>query len=131
METISGAVQIVISGNRPIAQIAESDTRVVFLDGRLPDLERSVTARVMPLISDRWGASFRWRGEGPIPESERLRLQRIVDRAHDREQRIRFWATPDRIEVWRVLHGVGVDLINTDDLVGLAAFLRTLPDEGR
>lgn len=128
---IPGAVQIVISGDRPITPITESKTRVVFLDGRLPDLEQSVPVHVMPLISDRWSAYFRWRGEGPIPDSERQRLQQVVAQAHDRGQRIRFWATPDRIEVWRVLQDAGVDLINTDDLAGLATFLRSATGEAR
>jgi len=41
---------------------------------------------------------------------------------------IRFWATPDiagkeRDAVWTELLEAGVDLINTDDLTGLRAFL--------
>lgn len=43
---------------------------------------------------------------------------------------MRFWATPDtpgpeRDAVWAELLAAGVDHLNTDDLAGLARFLRT------
>jgi hypothetical protein len=46
-----------------------------------------------------------------------------VERAHRQGRRIRFWNTPDREEVWRLLYDVGVDVIGTDDLDGLRGFL--------
>ncbi|MEQ9407329.1 MAG: hypothetical protein RIK87_06360 [Fuerstiella sp.] len=45
--------------------------------------------------------------------------------AHAADRRVRFWATPDKPAVWQALNKAGVDLINTDDLSGLAKFLRT------
>jgi hypothetical protein len=120
-----GAVQVIISGNRPLDLVAATPSpRYVFVDGRLSDLDQAVSADLMPLISDRWGAHFRWRGEGPLPADERDKLHDVVRRTHQRGQRLRFWATPDRPEAWRVLRDAQVDLINTDDLAGLAAFLR-------
>ena len=56
--------------------------------------------------------------------AEQEKLDAIVKRCHDRQQRIRFWATPDSPAVWGRLHDAGVDLINTDDLSGLAGFLQ-------
>ena len=55
-------------------------------------------------------------------------LERIVKAAHARGRLVRFWATPDarsasRQALWRELLAAGVDLINTDDLQGLQAFL--------
>ena len=38
-------------------------------------------------------------------------------------RRLRLWGTPDRPAVWELLRESGVDLINTDDLTGLRAFL--------
>ncbi len=117
------AVQIVISGNQPIDRIAASRPRFAFVDGRLPDLEGSLPSDLVPLISDRWSAHFDWRGSGPFPAAQAAKLQQIVQRAHARGQRVRFWDTADRPEVWQVLRDAHVDLINTDDLPGLAAFL--------
>ena len=69
-----GAVQIVISGNRPVEAISRDAVRYVGIDGRLSDLDSTMAAHLMPMISDRWSSHFRWRGEGEFPEGERKKL---------------------------------------------------------
>jgi hypothetical protein len=78
----------------------------------------------MPLVSDNWNIHFSWKGEGSIPAAEKTKLKTLVGRAHAENRRIRFWATPDKKDVWRELLEAGVDLINTDDLAGLSGVLR-------
>jgi hypothetical protein len=77
----------------------------------------------MPLISDNWQLHFTWRGTGPMPSTEHDKLRSIVERAHQRGRRVRFWATPENEALWRELAATGVDLINTDDLPRLARLL--------
>ena len=122
-KVVPGAVQIIISGNRPTDLIAEQATRDVFVDGRLSDLEAAANPTLVPLISDRWTSHFKWRGRSEMPAAERQKLDAIVAKCHARGERLRFWATPDVESVWRVLHEADVDLINTDNLSGLATFL--------
>jgi hypothetical protein len=122
------AVSIVLSGNRPIELVKRETSRWVGIDGRPGDLESDVPAHFMPWISDSWSKHFRWNGRGEMPVDERTKLQQLVERTHRGGRRLRFWAAPDRPEAWSVLAAAGVDLINTDDLAGLARFLRTLPD---
>lgn len=117
------AVTAIVSGERPWKTIAADSVRYVGIDGRLTDLESTAPPDLLPLISDHWGRNFRWTGDGPMPEAERSKLQEVVAKAHDRGRRVRFWATPERVEVWRELRAAGVDLINTDDLAGLQQFL--------
>jgi glycerophosphoryl diester phosphodiesterase len=127
--TDPGAVTAVISGNRDLpALTAQADRRAGY-DGRLADLGGPLPASVMPLVSDNWTNVFDWTGEGRMPAAERERLRTIVETAHARGQRVRFWATPDargraRTAVWRELVAAGVDHVNTDDLAGLERFLR-------
>ncbi len=118
------AVDVAISGNRPFATMRTEAVRYAGLDGRMGDLDSDAPPHLMPLVSDRWGAHFKWRGRGPIDEAERKKLDDAVARAHDGGRRIRFWATPETVEAWHVLHAAGVDHINTDDLAGLETFLR-------
>ena len=118
-----GAVTIVISGDRPREQIARSTTRYVGIDGRLGDLGSTEPAHLLPLISDRWTTHFRWRGNGPMPAEEKLKLKKIVDQAHASGRRVRFWATPENPAIWKELYDAGVDLINTDKLAELEKFL--------
>ncbi|SFP47804.1 Glycerophosphoryl diester phosphodiesterase family protein [Amycolatopsis arida] len=126
------AVTVVLSGNRPREVLAAERYRLAFYDGRIvdpTDLGPGADARLVPLVSDNWTRLFSWTGEGPFPPAERERLREIVRTAHAAGQRVRFWATPDtpgpaRTALWRELVAAEVDHVNTDDLAGLAAFLR-------
>lgn len=118
------AVVAIVSGNRPQATIAAHSPRYVGIDGRLSDLDSDQPTHLLPLISDNWRNHFQWRGEGKISEAERMKLQDIVQQAHSKKRRLRFWATPDTPAMWGTLQAAGVDLINTDNLPGLSEFLR-------
>ena len=118
-----GAVQVVISGDRPVMEISSDQVRYVGIDGRLSDLESTTPAHLIPLISDRWTSHFEWRGIGEFPEAERNKLRSIVQEAHAFGRRVRFWATPESPRVWQELLDAEVDHINTDQLDGLRAFL--------
>lgn len=133
-----GAVVAVVSGNRPRALMAAQRHRLAFYDGRIldpTDLGPGDDSALTPLVSDNWTNVFSWAGDGPMPADEQARLDEIVAESHEAGQRVRFWATPDeqgapRESVWQALCDAGVDHINTDDLVGLADFLRSRTAEG-
>ncbi|MFN2323527.1 MAG: hypothetical protein ABR510_11280 [Trueperaceae bacterium] len=124
-------VRLLLTGNRPsYERLERTPERRTALDGRLPDVGVRTDVRMVPVISDHWKKHFAWRGVGPMPEAERTRLRGLVATAHASGQRVRFWATPDapgpeRDAVWATLLDEGVNLINTDDLHGLASFLRS------
>ncbi|MFI6805395.1 phosphatidylinositol-specific phospholipase C/glycerophosphodiester phosphodiesterase family protein [Streptomyces luteogriseus] len=124
-----GPVTAVISGDRAARAPMEAQTvRRAFYDGRLTDLGSQAPASLIPLISDNWTLNFTWQGLGAFPDAERQKLRGIVETAHKRGQKVRFWATPDlagpaREALWGELLAAGVDHLNTDDLAGLEAFL--------
>lgn len=121
---VAGAVTVVISGNRPMKEVAAEKVRYAGIDGRLTDLDADTPAELMPMISDNWGLHFRWRGAGEIPAAERAKLREVVDKAHQHGRTVRFWNIPGNAAIWGELSSAGVDLINTDDLAGLETFLR-------
>ncbi|MEQ8854028.1 phosphatidylinositol-specific phospholipase C/glycerophosphodiester phosphodiesterase family protein [Gimesia sp.] len=127
-KSIPGAVQIVISGDRPKRLIAAANPRYMGIDGRLSDLGSKQPAELMPLISDRWTSHFKYRGKGSMSEAERTKLRTIVKQAHAAGRRVRFWATPESEAVWRELVAADVDHINTDQLERLSAFLKRQTD---
>jgi glycerophosphoryl diester phosphodiesterase len=118
-----GAVTLVISGDRPQKTIADDPERMVGIDGRPGDVESTVPSDLMPMISESWGAMFKWRGDGSMPAAEQEKLRRFVERAHQRGSIVRFWATPEKETLWDELRGAKVDLINTDDLPRLRRYL--------
>ncbi|MFE0445609.1 phosphatidylinositol-specific phospholipase C/glycerophosphodiester phosphodiesterase family protein [Streptomyces fungicidicus] len=126
---LPGPVTAVVSGDRAARAPMEAQrVRRAFYDGRLTDLGSTAPASFVPLLSDNWTLHFTWRGVGAFPDAERRKLRGIVDTAHARGQRVRFWATPDlpgpdRDALWGELVAAGVDHLNTDDLAGLASFL--------
>lgn len=133
-QIIEGWVTVVISGNRPTDTLASMSHRLAFIDGRLSDLDAPPPSDLMPLISDNWANHFSWRGDGMMPNDEYQNLVRIVNAAHLSGHRLRFWNTPDepgaaREALWQVLYDLDVDHINTDDLTGLAQFLRSREEE--
>ncbi len=121
-----GAVTIAISGNRDWKAIAADEPRYAGVDGRMADLDRGVSAALMPVVSDHWRRHFRWDGKGEMPAEERTRLRDLVERAHKQGCLIRFWATPEVPALWRELLDAKVDLINTDQLDRLRDFLLSL-----
>ncbi|MGQ9592004.1 MAG: hypothetical protein ACUVYA_17115, partial [Planctomycetota bacterium] len=68
---------------------------------------------------------------GRMPEAQRRELRRLVEAAHARGRKLRFWGTPHAPALWAELVDAGVDLINADDLEGLEDFLRERPREER
>jgi hypothetical protein len=128
-ETVDGkfqprAVTVIISGNRAIEKILATRPRLAGVDGRLSDLESSLRADEMPLLSDAWAKHFQWRGSGPMPAEEAKKLRDIITRAHATGRMVRFWATPETVLLWRELQSAGVDLIGTDQLERLEEFLK-------
>jgi hypothetical protein len=100
--------------------------RYACVDGTLGELDSGIGAELVPWISSRWGDSFTWRGEGPIPGIEEAKLRRLVIKAHQQGRRVRFWGAPDTPAFWKQLLAADVDLINTDDLQGMQSFLTGL-----
>ena len=123
----TNAITVIISGNRAAKTMAAESVRYAAVDGRIEDLEANAPGSLIPLVSDNWTKVFKWRWNGVMPEEARRRLGKIVTKAHAQGRKVRFWATPDKPEVWAALFDAGVDLINTGDLAGLQKFLLSQP----
>lgn len=123
-----GAVTIIISGNRPVAEVAALKTRYVFVDGRFADLQARTRSDLVPLVSAPWNGTFSWQGYGDISTKELQRLRAIIKAAHEQDKLLRFWAVPHSENLWQVFYNEGIDLINADDLPRLQKFLKTQSD---
>ncbi|MEO8429145.1 MAG: phosphatidylinositol-specific phospholipase C/glycerophosphodiester phosphodiesterase family protein [Verrucomicrobiota bacterium] len=119
----TNAVTAIISGNRPRKMLAEEPVRYAAYDGRLEDLDSNEPNSFIPWISDDWTKHFEWRGGGPFPGNQKQELRQILEKAHQQGRKVRFWATPDRAEVWSELVKGGVDIIIADNLSALQRFL--------
>lgn len=118
----TNAIVCILTGNYPRAALAASPIRYAAGDGKLADLKSNPPADLVPWISENWQTIFKWRAKGPMPDDELAHLKEILRKAHQQGRRVRFWNSPDRPVFWKAMLEQGVDLINTDDLKGFAAF---------
>ncbi len=125
--TVPSAVTVILSGDRPAQLVAAEPQRLCALDGRLSDLAANPSVHLYPLISESWRPTFGRFNSTGLSEADRAKLRELVATTHAQGRRLRFWDTPDASATWRELYVEGVDLINTDNLAGLAAFLKNPP----
>ena len=122
---VTNAILVVASGNSPREQVAAEPSRLISIDGRLPDLDRTPcpAPSLVPWISENWGTHFKWRGWQEIPAEEWTKLTNIVSRAHAQGRQVRFWGTVDGPALWETQRKAGVDFINTDKLAELRSYM--------
>jgi hypothetical protein len=119
----TNAVTVILSGDRPRALLEAEPERLAALDGRPEDFEMNPPVSLVPLVSDAWRNHFTWRGDGAMPAAELAKLKDLAARARAQGRRLRFWAAPDTPAGWAVQWDAGVDLINTDRLADLRAWM--------
>lgn len=116
------AVQIVISGNRPEDSLYYTFPSWVYFDG-LPNISYAKTdLKKVTMISDNFASYSKWKGLGAIPETDKLKLTKIIEQAHKLNKPMRFWGAPDTEDCWKQLVSLGVDIINTDKIVACKTY---------
>ena len=118
-----GAVQIILSGDRPFKLINKRGNEHMFVDGRPKNLTSSDKIDRMPFVSANIEDIVGKIDSGKVNLTQQQTLEDFVDRAHSLGYKVRFWNTPDHESAWRQLLELEVDLINTDELQQLRSFL--------
>jgi alkaline phosphatase len=121
--THSKTLQVAVSGDMPKPDKWINYPSFIKFDGR-PGVTYSAEqlARVK-LISNSFSEYSRWNGKGELKTEEQYRLTQIIDAAHALGKPMRFWAIPDNPMGWKKLMSMKVDILNTDKVEDLAAFL--------
>jgi alkaline phosphatase len=117
-------VTLLVTGSRPLPSQYGRYPSFVFFDD---DLKRPHTsdewARV-GLVSLPFNKISSWKGHGTIDKADLKALQHKIDSVHAAGKPIRFWAAPDTEASWKLQQQMHADLIGTDNIAGLAAWLR-------
>ena len=117
-----GPVHILITGHQPYEPVMKEETSFATIDGDVKKMNQTTYDPVITRYSDPWNAHFKWRGKGTMPNKERAELDALVAKAHKKGKDIRFYAIPDKPEVWKLLLDAKVDWVNTDKLPEYSAF---------
>ena len=121
-------LQVTVSGNMPAPSRWKDYPDFIHFDGR-PGIayDDDQLARIS-MISSSFKDYSQWNGKGTLSRSDKEKLVSIIDAVHARGKKIRFWATPDFKNAWMQFMKLKVDILNTDDVPGLAAFLKAYKD---
>lgn len=118
------AVNIILSGSRPIKNVLADSKRWVQIDGRLGDLGKNYHPQFMPIISgpykDVANASFFNR---KLDQPKLDHIKKYATQAATEGKSLRLWKTKQDQVTWNALLENGVDFLNTDNLKSLSNFL--------
>jgi alkaline phosphatase len=116
---------VAVSGNMPDPALWKNYPTFIHFDGRpginytKDQLDRLV------MISDSFRNYTTWSGEGELTATDREALEKVIRAAHTSGKKIRFWGAPDAPNAWTTLMKLNVDIINTDNVSAVAAFILT------
>ncbi|WP_138484743.1 alkaline phosphatase [Dyadobacter bucti] len=118
-----GPVKVVLSGNTPAPAEFENYPDYIFYDGRPGISYTPSQLQRVGLISQAFANYTRWNGKGVLTKDEKAKIEKVIAEVHDKGKKIRFWATPDHINAWKMLMNLGIDYINTDKVQELGSYL--------
>ena len=119
-----GPVKIVLSGDTPPPAQFSQYPDYIFFDGR-PDIQYTkAELERIGLISQSFTNYTKWNGKGILVKKEREALEAVIRQVHGQGKKIRFWATPDEVNAWKMLMNMGLDYLNTDKVEELGPYLR-------
>lgn len=126
--TGTSSLQIVITGNKPVASDFSSWPVWLKFDGNLQTNYNTAELNRIGLFSDNFAKYSGWNGKGRLPEKELQTIKQLISKAHQLNKKIRFWNAPDIINSWYSFIDFEIDFINTDHIEGISTFLKQLPD---
>jgi alkaline phosphatase len=118
------SLKITISGSRPPEADFTKYPSWIFFDGELQKAYTKEQLERIPMISDNFAKYSSWKGEGDMPQNDRILIQSLIEKVHALGKKIRFWNAPDNLKSWKLFITLGVDYINTDHISELTAFVK-------
>ena len=117
-------LNITISGNMPDTSLWKNYPDFIYFDGRPGIVYTKDQLDRIIMISTSFGSYSKWDGKNKLPKVEEDKVKILIEDAHAKGKKMRFWATPDIENAWKVLTDLKMDMIVTDNVPGLAAFIK-------
>jgi alkaline phosphatase len=116
-------LNFVISGNVPNASQWKDFPPFIFFDGRPNIAYTDTQLQRIALISTDLKDYTDWNGKGILTQNDSEKINAIIKQVHDKNKKVRFWATPDNVNAWIALMKLGIDYIGTDEVSKLNNFI--------
>lgn len=117
-------LHIMISGNVPDPAQWNEYPSYIHFDGRPGIPYTAKQLERISMISTNFASHVKWDGKSKLPEADRKKIAALVEEVHAKGKKFRFWATPDFDHAWKELIELQMDVIVTDKVEELAAFLK-------
>lgn len=108
------AVRIAVTGRVPAPADFGKYPAYVRFDGNWEVDYTPAQLERIALVSADFKDYSQWNGKGSIIPAERVKLEKIIDRAHGWGKPVRFWGAPEGTTVYYTFYDMGIDYINTD-----------------
>ncbi len=119
-------VQVILSGDINREEVIRNKAwTYFFIDGRPEYINSNISSSMMPWISTNLADHVEWDGKQPPDENATNTLKALIDSAHAKGFKVRFWNTNDSPSTWLALLKLEVDIIGVDDIPGFKAFITT------
>lgn len=122
-------ITFVISGNRPPEEKYTTYPPYIWFDGRVGTTYSPAALSRIALLSESIQKFTGLQQIYPADKKTDAAIRAAVESAHAMGKPIRFWATPDTPEAWQQLIQWQVDYINTDHILALRDYLRSVTGE--
>ncbi|MEO7989399.1 MAG: alkaline phosphatase [Chryseolinea sp.] len=117
--------QIAVSGNVPDRSQWNSYPDFIHFDGRPGIVYTNDQLSRISMISTSFKDHAQWNGKGVLIQSEHEKLKALIDEVHAKGKKIRFWGAPDVVNAWLTWMKLKVDILGTDDVLGLSDFIKS------
>lgn len=115
---------VIISGDRPAPSMYKNYASFIFFDDDLKKPHTKEEWKRVALVSLPFDKIVKWKGDTDLTMEEAKKVSHIIDSTHAAGKPIRFWAAPDTKTSWQWQMKLHADLIGTDKIEDLAAFLK-------
>lgn len=117
-------LRITVSGNVPAPAQWVNYPAFIHFDGRPGIAYTPDQLRRISMISTDFRKYAQWNGKGILTKPEYEKVVSLRDAVHAQGKKIRFWAAPDFPNAWTRLMALKIDILGTDNVIGLATFLK-------
>ncbi|UJH90078.1 alkaline phosphatase [Antarcticibacterium sp. 1MA-6-2] len=107
-------LQIVISGDLPAPEAYKNYPNFIHFDHQNLNNLDEINLGKVAVISQNFRNYSQWNGLGRLTAKDMEKVESVINLAHQKGKKIRFWAAPDTKTAWGRFAKMGVDFINTD-----------------
>jgi len=119
-----GRLKILISGERPLPSEYKNYPGYLFFDDNLVNPHTKAEWDWVGMVSLDFSSYSKWNGTGEILKTDREKIKYTIDSVHTNTRKpVRFWGAPDSPASWALQIDLGTDVIGTDLIDQLPAYL--------